>query len=149
MSLVNILLKIFKDPNERKINKIMPIVEHINALEEEFSKLTDDELKAKTAEFKEILSKREASSDFKKDRELEKAALDSILPEAFATVREAGKRVLNMRHFDVQLIGGIFLHNGHIAQMRTDSYKRVDVRRSQNVLYTSRCSRRSSDLRSP
>ena len=123
MSLVNILLKIFKDPNERKINKVMPIVEHINALEEEFSKLTDEELKAKTAEFKEILSKRETSSDFKKDRELEKAALDAILPEAFATVREAGKRVLNMRHFDVQLIGGIFLHNGHIAQMRTGEGK--------------------------
>ena len=123
MSLVNILLKIFKDPNERKINKVMPIVEHINALEEEFSKLTDEELKAKTAEFKEILSKRETSNDFKKDRELEKAALDAILPEAFATVREAGKRVLNMRHFDVQLIGGIFLHNGHIAQMRTGEGK--------------------------
>ena len=123
MSLVDILLKIFKDPNERKINRIMPIVEHINALEEEFSKLTDDELKAKTLEFREILSKRETSNDFKKDRELEKAALDSILPEAFATVREAGKRVLNMRHFDVQLIGGIFLHNGHIAQMRTGEGK--------------------------
>lgn len=123
MSLVDILLKIFKDPNERKISRIMPVVEHINALEEEFSKLTDEELKAKTAEFKEILSKRETSSDFKKDRELEKAALDAILPEAFATVREAGKRVLNMRHFDVQLIGGIFLHNGHIAQMRTGEGK--------------------------
>ena len=123
MSLVDLLLKIFKDPNERKINKIMPVVEHINALEEEFSKLSDDELRAKTDEFKEILSKRETSSDFKKDRELEKAALDAILPEAFATVREAGKRVLNMRHFDVQLIGGIFLHNGHIAQMRTGEGK--------------------------
>ena len=123
MSLVDILLKIFKDPNERKINKIMPIVEHINALEEEFSKLTDEQLRAKTDEFREILSKRETSSDFKKDRELEKAALDAILPEAFATVREAGKRVLNMRHFDVQLIGGIFLHNGHIAQMRTGEGK--------------------------
>ncbi len=123
MSLVDILLKIFKDPNERKINKVMPVVEHINALEEEYSKLTDDELRAKTAEFKEFLAKRETSPDFKKDRALEKAALDAILPEAFATVREAGKRVLNMRHFDVQLIGGIFLHNGHIAQMRTGEGK--------------------------
>ena len=123
MSLVDLLLKIFKDPNERKINQVMPIVEHINALEEEFSKLSDEQLKAKTDEFREILSKRETSSDLKKDRELEKAALDSILPEAFATVREAGKRVLNMRHFDVQLIGGIFLHNGHIAQMRTGEGK--------------------------
>ena len=123
MALVDILLKIFKDPNVRKINKIMPIVDRINALEEEFSKLTDEELKEKTAEFKEILAKRPTSSDIKQDRILEKQALDEILPEAFATVREAGKRVLNLRHFDVQLIGGIFLHEGHIAEMRTGEGK--------------------------
>ncbi len=123
MALVDILLKIFKDPNVRKINKIMPIVDRINALEEGFSKLTDDELKAKTTEFKEFLSKRPTSSDIKQDRILEKQALDEILPEAFATVREAGKRVLNLRHFDVQLIGGIFLHEGHIAEMRTGEGK--------------------------
>ena len=86
-------------------------------------KLSDDELKAKTLEFKEILSKRETSADFKTDRALEKEALDKILPEAFAVVREAGRRVLNMRHFDVQLIGGIFLHEGHIAEMRTGEGK--------------------------
>jgi len=123
MALVDILLKIFKDPNVRKINKIMPIVDRINQLEAEFSKLTDDELRAKTQEFKDILAKRPTSSDIKEDRKLEKAALDDILPEAFATVREAGKRVLNLRHFDVQLIGGIFLHNGHIAEMRTGEGK--------------------------
>lgn len=123
MALIDILLKIFKDPNVRKINKIMPIVDRINTLEEEFSKLTDDELKAKTAEFKEFLANREKSSDPKTDRILEKRALDEILPEAFATVREAGKRVLNLRHFDVQLIGGIFLHEGHIAEMRTGEGK--------------------------
>ena len=123
MALIDILLKIFKDPNIRKINKIMPIVDRINELEEEFSKLSDEELKAKTAEFKEILSKRPTSSDIKQDRILEKQALDEILPEAFATVREAGKRVLNLRHFDVQLIGGIFLHEGHIAEMRTGEGK--------------------------
>ena len=123
MGLVDILLKIFKDPNVRKINKIMPIVDRINELEEEFSKLTDDELKAKTEEFREILKKRETSSDPLHDKILEKQALDSILPEAFATVREAGKRVLNLRHFDVQLIGGIFLHEGHIAEMRTGEGK--------------------------
>ncbi len=123
MALIDILLKIFKDPNVRKINRIMPIVDRINALEEEFSKLTDDELKAKTTEFKEFLSKRETSSDPKIDKILEKKALDEILPEAFATVREAGKRVLNLRHFDVQLIGGIFLHEGHIAEMRTGEGK--------------------------
>ncbi len=123
MALIDILLKIFKDPNVRKINKIMPVVDRINALEEEFSKLSDEELKAKTAEFKEILSKRPTSTDPKQDKILEKQALDEILPEAFATVREAGKRVLNLRHFDVQLIGGIFLHEGHIAEMRTGEGK--------------------------
>ncbi len=123
MALIDILLKIFKDPNVRKINKIMPIVDRINELEEEFSKLTDEELKAKTQEFKEIIAKRPTSNDIKEDRKLEKQALDEILPEAFATVREAGKRVLNLRHFDVQLIGGIFLHEGHIAEMRTGEGK--------------------------
>jgi len=123
MALVDILLKIFKDPNVRKINKIMPIVDRINELEPEFASLSDEQLKAKTAEFKEILSKRQTSTDIKQDRILEKQALDEILPEAFATVREAGKRVLNLRHFDVQLIGGIFLHNGHIAEMRTGEGK--------------------------
>ncbi len=123
MTLIDILLKIFKDPNVRKINKIMPIVDRINEIEEEYSKLTDEQLKAKTQEFKEILSKRPTSSDIKQDRILEKQALDEILPDAFATVREAGKRVLNLRHFDVQLIGGIFLHEGHIAEMRTGEGK--------------------------
>ncbi|MBE7706680.1 MAG: preprotein translocase subunit SecA [Cyanobacteria bacterium SIG30] len=123
MSFTNFLLKIFGDPQKRKINNIMPIVEHINSLEESYSKLTDDELRAKTQEFKEYLANREKSNNFKKDLELEKEALDKILPDAFAVVREAGKRVLNMRHFDVQLIGGIFLHNGNIAEMRTGEGK--------------------------
>ncbi len=123
MGAIDVLLKIFKDPNDRKIKKVMPIVDHINSLEQEFVNLTDDELKAKTNEFKEILSKRERSNDYKTDLILEKQALDKILPEAFATVRETGRRVLNMRHFDVQLIGGIFLHEGHIAEMRTGEGK--------------------------
>lgn len=123
MGVVDVLLKIFKDPNDRKIKKVLPIVDHINHLEPEFAGMSDEELKHKTVEFKEILSKRETSPDFKTDLALEKAALDKILPEAFATVREAGKRVLNMRHFDVQLIGGIFLHEGHIAEMRTGEGK--------------------------
>ncbi len=123
MGIVDVLLKVFKDPNDRKINKVLPIVDHINHLEEEFSKLTDEQLRAKTDEFKAILAKRETSTDYKTDLALEKAALDKILPEAFATVREAGKRILNMRHFDVQLIGGIFLHEGHIAEMRTGEGK--------------------------
>lgn len=123
MGVVDVLLKIFKDPNDRKIKKVLPIVDHINHLEPEFAALTDEELRAKTDEFKKILSERETSKDYKTDLALEKAALDKILPEAFATVREAGKRVLNMRHFDVQLIGGIFLHEGHIAEMRTGEGK--------------------------
>ena len=111
------------DPNERKVKKVLPIVEQINALEDEFSKLTDDELKAKTQEFKNCLNNRKKSDNKKIDMQLEKQALDDILPEVFATVREAGKRVLNMRHYDVQLIGAYFLHNGHIAEMRTGEGK--------------------------
>ena len=117
------LLKILGDPNEKKIKAMMGIVDHINALEPEFAAMTDEQLRAKTDEFKEILSKRPRSNNFKEDLKLEKEALDKLLPEAFATVREAGKRVLNMRHFDVQLIGGYFLHNGHIAEMRTGEGK--------------------------
>lgn len=121
--MLSLLLKILGDPNERKIKNMMGIVEHINALEPQFETLSDEELRAKTDEFRAILAERPKSDDFKTDRKLEKEALDKILPEAFATVREAGKRVLNMRHFDVQLIGGYFLHNGHIAEMRTGEGK--------------------------
>ncbi len=121
--MIDLLLKLLGDPNNNKIKKMMPIVEHINALEPSFIELTDEQLRNKTEEFKQILSKRQTSNDIKKDRELEKQALDSILPEAFATVREAGRRVLNMRHFDVQLLGGIFLHEGQIAEMRTGEGK--------------------------
>ena len=121
--MLSFLLKLLGDPNEKKVKSIMGIIDHINALEPQFEKLTDEELRAKTDEFKEILAKRPTSKDFKTDRKLEKEALDKILPEAFATVREAGKRVLNMRHFDVQLIGGYFLHNGYIAEMRTGEGK--------------------------
>ena len=121
--MISLLLKLLGDPNERKVKSIMGIIDHINALEPQFAEMTDDELKAKTAEFKEIIDNRPKSSDFRTDRKLEKEALDKILPEAFATVREVGKRVLNMRHFDVQLIGGYFLHNGHIAEMRTGEGK--------------------------
>ena len=120
---MNWLLKLLGDPNEKKIKAIMGVIDHINELEPEFAAMTDEQLRAKTDEFKEILSKRPHSNNFKEDLKLEKEALDKILPEAFATVREAGKRVLNMRHFDVQLIGGYFLHNGHIAEMRTGEGK--------------------------
>ena len=121
--MIDFLLKLLGDPNNNKIKKMMPVVDHINALEPQFVELTDEQLRNKTIEFKEILAKRPKSDDIKKDRELEKQVLDQILPEAFATVREAGKRVLNMRHFDVQLLGGMFLHEGQIAEMRTGEGK--------------------------
>lgn len=122
-TMLKLLLKLMGDPNEKKVKSIMGIIDHINALEPEYAKMTDAELRAKTDEFKSILAARKTSDDFLQDRALEKEAMDKILPEAFATVREVGKRVLQMRHFDVQLVGGYFLHNGHIAEMRTGEGK--------------------------
>ena len=106
---MGIFSKIFKSYSEKEVKRIMPIVENINGLEEEISKLTDEELKNKTNIFKKQIE--------------EGKTLDEILPEAFAVVREASKRVLGMRHFDVQLIGGIILHQGRIAEMRTGEGK--------------------------
>lgn len=100
---------LFKSYSEREVKKVMPIVKKINELEETMAKLTDNELVGKTAEFKKQLA--------------EGKTLDDILPEAFAVVREASKRVLGMRHFDVQLIGGIILHQGRIAEMKTGEGK--------------------------
>ena len=94
---------------KKEVKRVKPIVEKINSLEPEVQKLSDDELRNKTVEFKDRLAKGET--------------LDSILPEAFAVVREASKRVLGMRHFDVQLIGGIILHQGRIAEMKTGEGK--------------------------
>ena len=102
-------MKLFKSYSEKEVKRIMPLVNKINGLEPEISKLSDDELKAKTNYFKELLK--------------EGKTLDDILPEAFAVVREASKRVLGMRHFDVQLIGGIILHQGRIAEMKTGEGK--------------------------
>ncbi|MFH0702430.1 MAG: preprotein translocase subunit SecA [bacterium] len=121
--MIKLLLKVLGDPNEKKIIKIQSIVEYINSLEFEISKLTDDELRAKTIDFKTKLANRNKSSNKDRDIILEQEALDGILPEAFAVVREAGKRVLNMRHFDVQLIGGVVLHEGNISEMRTGEGK--------------------------
>ena len=100
---------IFKTYSEKEVKRVKPIVDKINGLEEEISKLTDSELREKTNYFKKQLS--------------EGKTLDDILPEAFAVVREASKRVLGMRHFDVQLIGGIILHQGRIAEMKTGEGK--------------------------
>ena len=100
---------LFKTYSEKEIKRVKPIVEKINGLEEEMSKLTDSELRAKTDYFKQQLK--------------EGKTLDDILPETFAVVREASKRVLGLRHFDVQLIGGIVLHQGRIAEMKTGEGK--------------------------
>ena len=121
--MLKFLIKLLGGSNDKKIKQVLPIIDHINALEPEYEKFSDEELRAKTDEFKKILSERQTSDNSKADRILEKEALDKILPEAFATVREAAKRVLNMRHFDVQLMGGYFLHNGNIAEMRTGEGK--------------------------
>ena len=102
-------MKLFKSYSEKEVKRIMPLVNKINALEPEIEKLSDNELKGKTTYFKKQL----------KDGK----TLDDILPEAFAVVREASKRVLGMRHFDVQLIGGIILHQGRIAEMKTGEGK--------------------------
>ena len=102
-------MKLFKGYSEKEVKRVMPIVQKINSFEDVISELTDEELKAKTEYFKELLA--------------EGQKLDDILPEAFAVVREASKRVTGLRHFDVQLIGGIILHQGRIAEMRTGEGK--------------------------
>lgn len=106
---MGIFSKVFKSYSEKEVKRVMPIVDKINALEDETRKLSDEELRNKTDEFKKQLS--------------EGKTLDDILPEAFAVVREASRRVLGMRHFDVQLIGGIILHQGRIAEMKTGEGK--------------------------
>jgi preprotein translocase subunit SecA len=104
-----IINSIFGSQNEREIKKMQPIIEAVNGYEPEISKLSDEQLKAKTAEFRERLGKGEA--------------LDDLLPEAFAVVREASKRTLGLRHFDVQLMGGYVLHSGKISEMKTGEGK--------------------------
>ena len=107
--MLGIARKIFGTENDRKLKKLRPIVDTINALEVEYEALSNSELKSKTAEFKKRVQNGEK--------------LDDLLPEAFATVREAAKRTLGQRHYDVQLIGGITLHTGEIAEMRTGEGK--------------------------
>ena len=104
------------DPNARKLKRYQPIVSDINLLEEEIAPLSDDELRAKTTAFQERLANAGTLEN-------QRPILDEILPEAFAVVREAAKRVLGMRHFDVQLIGGMVLHEGQIGEMKTGEGK--------------------------
>jgi len=119
-----VLTKIFGTANERLIKRLMPIVLEINAMEPEMQKLSDDEMKAKTAEFKaQVAARLEGIEDADEKKAAEKEALSEILPEAFALVREAGWRTLKMRHFDVQLIGGMVLHQGKISEMKTGEGK--------------------------
>jgi len=107
--IANILTKVIGSKNERELNKIKPVVEKINALEPQMQAMSDEQLKTQAVLFKERLNKDES--------------IDDILPEAFATVREASVRTLDMRHFDVQLIGGVALHQGKIAEMKTGEGK--------------------------
>jgi preprotein translocase subunit SecA len=104
-----LLAKVIGTQNERELKRLRPLVEQVNALEASIKPLSDEQLRAKTDEFRERLAKGQA--------------LDALMPEAFAVVREAGRRVLDMRHFDVQLIGGAVLHSGAIAEMKTGEGK--------------------------
>ncbi|HZF39264.1 MAG TPA: preprotein translocase subunit SecA, partial [Blastocatellia bacterium] len=120
------LTKVFGSANERLLKKLWPVVARINALEPEISRLPDEGLRAKTEEFKARLARRiEGADELSPEarKQLEREALDEILPEAFACVREASVRATGMRHFDVQLIGGMILHRGMIAEMRTGEGK--------------------------
>lgn len=105
----NFLTKLFGSRNDRLLKQYRKTVARINAMEPDYEKLTDDELRGKTLEFKERATKGES--------------LDDLLPEAFAVVREGSKRIMKMRHFDVQLLGGMALHYGKIAEMRTGEGK--------------------------
>jgi len=107
--ILNALTKVFGSKNERDLKRLQPLVERINALETEVQAMSDDQLKAQTPKFKARIDQGEP--------------LDDLLPEAFATVREASLRTLKMRHFDVQLVGGIVLHEGKIAEMKTGEGK--------------------------
>ncbi|NET67322.1 MAG: preprotein translocase subunit SecA [Moorea sp. SIO1G6] len=110
------LKRLIGDPNARKLKRYQPDVVEVNLLEEDIQQLSDEQLRGKTAEFKQQLEKANTSQE--RDE-----ILDQILPEAFAVVREAGKRVLGMRHYDVQVMGGIVLHKGQIAEMKTGEGK--------------------------
>jgi preprotein translocase subunit SecA len=118
------LAKVFGTSNERIIKRLQPAVVQINALEPEVQALSDEQLRAKTQEFRaRVDAKRQGLTDPEEILAAEKEALDELLPEAFAVAREAGRRVLQMRHFDVQLIGGMVLHQGKIAEMKTGEGK--------------------------
>ena len=112
------------DPNARKLKRYQPLVSDINLLEEEIAPLSDDQLRGLTGEFRQKLEKaRSGGGSAEAIAAQERRLLDELLPQAFAVVREASRRVLGMRHFDVQLIGGMVLHDGQIAEMKTGEGK--------------------------
>jgi len=104
-----LLKTVFGTKNEREIKRLLPLVEHVNSLEPQFTSLSDTQLKERNEEFKRRLETGEN--------------LEDILPESFALVREISRRILNMRHFDVQILGGIVLHEGKISEMKTGEGK--------------------------
>ena len=107
--MLGLVQKIIGSRNDRFVKKLSKTVEKVNSYESELEKFSDEEIKAKTLEFRERIAKGQS--------------LDSLLPEAFAVVREASKRTKNMRHYDVQIIGGVVLHQGKVAEMRTGEGK--------------------------
>ncbi|HEX3985572.1 MAG TPA: preprotein translocase subunit SecA [Acidobacteriaceae bacterium] len=120
----NVLTKVFGTSNERVVKRMLPQVQAIGALEPQIKALSDEQLRAKTTEFRaRIAAALEGITEEDARRDAEKQALNDILPEAFAVVREAGWRAVNMRHFDVQLVGGMVLHQGKIAEMKTGEGK--------------------------
>ncbi len=123
---MKLFTKIFGDPNEKVIKSMQPIIDEINSLEEKFKKMSDEELKGMTKEFKGRLGVLESGTGNQESEDKESipnSKLDEILPEAFAAARETARRVLGQRHYDVQLIGGIVLHRGQIGEMRTGEGK--------------------------
>ena len=121
--IANVLTKIFGSRNDRLLKQYSRVVDRVNALEPAIAGLSDAALSAKTAEFRQRLAARIAAAPVEQREAAEREGLEELLPEAFAVVREAGKRRLKMRHFDVQLIGGMALHDGKIAEMRTGEGK--------------------------
>ncbi len=120
----NVLAKVFGTSNERAVKRLLPTLALINAQEDSVKSLSDQQLQAKTGEFRARIAKAlDGLTDAEQITATEKAALDDLLPEAFAVVREAGRRVVGMRHFDVQLIGGMVLHAGKVSEMKTGEGK--------------------------
>ena len=118
-------VKLFSgDPTKKTVEQFQHFVEQVNALEAEFEALSDDALRAKTDEFKaQVADAIEGIEDKQERQKAEQAVLEEILPAAFAVVREASKRTIGLRHYDVQIIGGAALHYGNIAEMRTGEGK--------------------------